>query len=192
MAHGTPLKRTVLRGASITAKRRVPTLQFSVRTIAMRNQLDLFMARKRRSTKPLAIRAVEPSETQLQISLVQHLKLLGRKGLLYFHPASGGLRTKSEAAKFKAMGVVPGIPDLIMLYAGKTYGLELKTKRGVVSADQRAMLDAFRSAGAFAEVAHGIDEALAILNRWGLLQPVAKAGQRLAVDTGVRPLARAA
>lgn len=160
----------------------------------MRNQLDLFMPRKRRSTKPAIVRAIEPSETQVQISLIQHLRLLARKGVIYWHTPNGGSRDKREAAKLKAMGVVPGIPDLIMLYAGKTYGLELKTKRGVVSADQRAMLDAFRSAGAFAEVAHGIDEALAILNRWGLLQPVAKVGQRLAasVDTRTMAVARAA
>lgn len=47
------------------------------------------------------------------------------RGLLY-HVPNGGTRNKMEAMKFKAMGVVAGIPDIVFHYKGKTYFFEFK------------------------------------------------------------------
>lgn len=37
------------------------------------------------------------------------------------------------------LGVIAGVPDVIILWEGRTYGLELKTERGKVSEDQRTV-----------------------------------------------------
>jgi len=118
----------------------------------------------KKPTKP------EPSELQIHIAVVQHLKFRARKGVLWFHAANGELRTKRDAAKLKAMGVTPGIPDIVMIADGKTYGLELKTKKGRLSPEQQSMLETFQNVGALSAVAYGLDAAISILDAWGILQ----------------------
>lgn len=51
-------------------------------------------------------------EGQAHIAIVHWLRLVLPHGWRIFHAASGGLRTKREAAKFKAMGLEPGRPDI--------------------------------------------------------------------------------
>lgn len=58
------------------------------------------------------------------------------RGLL-FHVPNGGLRGKREANRLKAIGVVPGIPDLILLWDERAYGFELKSEKGTTSKDQK-------------------------------------------------------
>lgn len=49
---------------------------------------------------------------------------------LMFHIPNGGKRTKYEAARFKAMGVVPGIPDLFLaIPKGGYHGMFIEMKR---------------------------------------------------------------
>ena len=57
------------------------------------------------------------------------------RGLL-FHVPNGGARNAREGAKFKTMGVRPGVADFIFLFDGSAYMIELKTKRGKQSQDQ--------------------------------------------------------
>jgi hypothetical protein len=45
---------------------------------------------------------------------------------LVWHTPNGGKRNAMEAAKFKAMGVIAGIPDLLCLWKGKLYAFEIK------------------------------------------------------------------
>ena len=67
------------------------------------------------------------------------------------------------------MGAKPGVPDLLFLIGGKLYGLELKRDRGGrLSPDQIAMHSDITAAGAVVEVAHGLDEALSVLDAWGV------------------------
>ena len=47
------------------------------------------------------------------------------RGLLFSVP-NGGLRSAREGRKMKLTGQVSGVSDLIFMYAGKTYLLELK------------------------------------------------------------------
>lgn len=77
------------------------------------------------------------SERLLQIACVRHAHILFPqiRGLL-FHPANGGKRNIIEATKFKAMGVVAGVPDLLLLWQGKLYAFELKSTSGHISQNQ--------------------------------------------------------
>lgn len=47
-----------------------------------------------------------------------------------FHVPNGGTRDPREAAKFKAMGVVAGVSDLIFLYNSRAYIFEFKNANG--------------------------------------------------------------
>lgn len=60
--------------------------------------------------------------------------------LLLHHSPNGGRRDEREAARFKAMGVRAGFPDLILLVPNGEYpflGIELKTAKGRQSEHQK-------------------------------------------------------
>jgi len=110
-------------------------------------------------------------ETQLQIAVAKHIRARGVRGLVWFHPANGGYRTKAEASIFKAMGVRAGVSDLVLFHAGRFFCLELKAKGGRASEDQMAFISEADAAGAYTALAEGLDAALATLEAWGLLRP---------------------
>lgn len=56
---------------------------------------------------------------------------------LIFHVPNGGKRGKIEAAMLQGQGVVAGIPDLIFLWKGRAYGIEMKTKKGTQQPNQK-------------------------------------------------------
>jgi hypothetical protein len=69
-----------------------------------------------------------------------------------FHPANGGKRPPGEAGKLKALGVRPGVPDLMLPLpspSGRWRGLalELKAPSGRLAEDQRRWLDALQMQG---------------------------------------------
>ncbi len=65
------------------------------------------------------------------------------RGLLY-HVPNGGQRDPREGAKFKAMGVVAGVPDLCFHYRQRTYFFEFKnvSGKGKLSTSQEKVIAA--------------------------------------------------
>lgn len=82
-----------------------------------------------------------------------------------FHVDAGGNKTVGEAAQSKRLGVLAGVPDLVIpLPEGKTLWLELKTMKGRLSQRQKdyhAMLEEY---GHEVRTAYGLQDALAILD----------------------------
>jgi hypothetical protein len=109
-------------------------------------------------------------EQQLQRAVLQHLELRSAPNVYWFHVGNGGWRTPIEAKVFKSLGVKPGVPDLILIRGGKTYGLELKADKGRLTPVQATAHVLMRAAGAEVEVAVGIDAALRTLEAWRLLK----------------------
>jgi hypothetical protein len=112
-----------------------------------------------------------PHEEVDHMAVARYLNTLG---IFWFHPANGGKRGKAEAGKLKAMGVVAGCPDFIILDAppldpcAKGVALELKrTKGGKVSEEQAAFLEKMGNRGWVTCVAHGANEALDFLRGLG-------------------------
>jgi hypothetical protein len=103
----------------------------------------------------------KPREQQIQRAVMDHLRWRGVPGLFAFHVALGGYRRPIEAAILKSLGTVAGIPDLILVHAGRTYGLELKSDNGRLR---------MREAGAQVATVYGLDEALGQLTEWRLLR----------------------
>lgn len=109
-------------------------------------------------------------EQALQRAVIEHLAWRAKPDVFCFHVPLGGWRSPIEAAIFRSIGTIAGIPDLICVFKGHCYALELKAEGGRVTAIQRAVHDRMRAAGAFVAVAFGIDQALAQLSQWELLR----------------------
>jgi hypothetical protein len=112
-------------------------------------------------------------EQQLQKAVLDHIAWRGVPGLFVAHYPAGGWRSSTEGAIFKSLGVVPGIPDLLIIYAGHLYALELKTAHGRLTEIQLATQARLRAAGATVATAVELDAALEQLEQWELLRPSA-------------------
>ena len=113
-------------------------------------------------------------EQEIQKALAGQLRLRACKDVFWFACENGGYRTAVESAIFKACGIKRGVPDVIVIREGRTYGLELKAPGGRLSDAQRLAHEEMRSAGAEVAVAIGIDRALEQLERWQLLRGAAQ------------------
>jgi hypothetical protein len=109
-------------------------------------------------------------EAEIQRSLVAHLQWRAARDCYWFAVPNGGARRPIEAAIMKGLGVRAGTPDLILIRQGRAHGLEIKAKQGRVSDPQRACHAEMTAAGATVAVATGIDEAIEVLEGWGLLR----------------------
>jgi DNA topoisomerase IB len=121
------------------------------------------------------VRAPDPLEVQVQIALIQHLHWRARRGVVYFHCPNGELRDKKSAAKLRAMGVLPGVSDLVFVWIddeGQLHNLylELKARGRKPTPEQVAFADAIRDAGAEYDFADNLDDALRLLDARGLLR----------------------
>jgi hypothetical protein len=56
---------------------------------------------------------------------------------LLFSVPNGGLRSPREAQKLKSTGTVAGVSDLIFLWKGKCYLIEMKTGTGTQQKNQK-------------------------------------------------------
>lgn len=114
------------------------------------------------STGVNAILHIEDTE---QIQLFEWAALQSGKYpelALLFHIPNGGKRDAREAARFKRMGVKPGVPDLFLpVPRGKFHGLfvELKSSKGKLSDNQKRWLQDLAMNGYAACVCFGFDEA---------------------------------
>lgn len=106
-------------------------------------------------------------EQALQIRLVHTLRLCA-PDVLVFHIPNGGKRDAREAALFKAMGVLPGIPDLGLCWPiGRVGFIELKAGRNGLTATQAALHERLKATGFLVAIAIDVEEALTILMAWG-------------------------
>lgn len=106
-----------------------------------------------------------PTEDEEQIWFFSWAKLNSGKWPeleLMHHIPNGGMRSKSEAARFKAMGVKRGVSDVFLpVSKGGYHGLyiELKAKDGRPEKEQKDWIAAVREQGYYADVCYGGFEA---------------------------------
>jgi hypothetical protein len=109
-------------------------------------------------------------EGAIQRAVFQHIGLRGVPNLFAFHPANGGFRRPIEARILKGQGVKAGVPDVILIHAGRTYGLEIKAEGGRATKHQLDALAAMQAAGATTAITEGLDSTIKQLETWGLLR----------------------
>lgn len=87
------------------------------------------------------------TEDQLQAACFQwaHNTYPEIRGCLFSVP-NGGTRNPREAITLKATGLIPGIPDLLLVWP-RLIGFELKTSTGTVSTTQKRIHDIWREKG---------------------------------------------
>jgi len=109
-------------------------------------------------------------EAEIQKTLCRHLSWRARADCFWFAVPNGGKRNAIEASHLQAQGVRAGVPDMILICGGRTYGLELKSDQGRVSVAQEAAQIEMEMAGATVATAYGLDAALAQVEQWGLMR----------------------
>lgn len=93
-------------------------------------------------------------------------------GIVYVHHSpNGGNRSQREGAELKRAGVVAGWPDLDLRMvtvegARQSCLLELKTRNGRLSDNQRIVVPALQSAGFTVAVSRGLQEMVTQVSRW--------------------------
>lgn len=79
-------------------------------------------------------KAMKRLEDQIHFACAQWLR---ENNILFFHPPNEGKRTIREATRLKALGLVSGVPDLVILLDNAvTVFVELKTQKGKNSNSQ--------------------------------------------------------
>lgn len=117
----------------------------------------------------------------IHIPLVAYIRLMIKRDVLFWHTPNGGLRNKREAAKLKAMGVRPGVSDLIFIRRAtwsldclpEIFCLELKAPNGKQNDNQIAFgkeMSGIAGDGCYA-IADSTDRAIEILEKRGWLRP---------------------
>jgi hypothetical protein len=130
-------------------------------------QIELFKQRGRKRPAP----RFDPSELQIQISLVTRLRLMCKPGIVWWHCPNGEERDKRVAAKLKAMGVLPGVSDLTFVFAKPRPNLflELKARGKGLTDAQEIFRDRVRANGHIYEWTDSIDDAVRILIKHNVL-----------------------
>jgi hypothetical protein len=102
-------------------------------------------------------------EENLQIVCVRWFKLqYASKGYLIHHSPNGGKRNAREGARFKAMGVLAGFPDLIIIAKNKVFFIEMKSDKGKLTDNQENVHDALRNNGLFVYTVNDFDSFMSI------------------------------
>ena len=119
----------------------------------------------------------EPSEDEIQISIVEAFGLLSsRAGFMFFHVANEAAM-KARSGKdihgliehLKKMGLMPGVSDLVIVFEGRAYFLEIKTSKGKQTKDQIAFELWARDCGAPYRLVKSFDQAITSLEDWGII-----------------------
>jgi hypothetical protein len=140
--------------------------------VAQFKQRNLFTRRWQALRQP-------QKEATFQIQLVSMLRWCIRPDVIFRHIPNGEHRDPRTAAKLKAMGILPGSPDLefhwLELDADKrkcrrVLHLELKADKGRLSDTQATFALAVKLLGDEYHIARSIDEAIAILGERGLIR----------------------
>jgi hypothetical protein len=86
-------------------------------------------------------------------------------GVLIFAIPNGGHRGKAEAARLKAEGVTPGVPDLFV--PAWRLWIEMKRQKGGrLSKQQKEVIEYLKSIGDAVLVCNGAEEAIEQITKW--------------------------
>ena len=119
--------------------------------------------------------AWEMTELTLQKFAVALLRSSAAPGVIYFHCPNGAPTSARTGARMKAMGLLAGVADLVIVRpGGLVYFLELKTAKGSLSIAQRAFRDACEANGVPYAVAYSPERVEAVLRGWDVLRSVTK------------------
>lgn len=106
------------------------------------------------------------TEAQLQRAVMAYLALALPKDAVSFHPANEGRRSARAGADLKRQGMLPGLPDVMIIWRTQSYAIELKAGNGRLSAQQAATHRRLVGAGCPVSICRSIDDVEAFLTLW--------------------------
>lgn len=111
-------------------------------------------------------------EEAIHIAVATALK---RSGVRFFHPPNEGRAHVTHRVKLRKMGLSKGVPDLIIVDPPPVGGfvgaaLEIKSKTGSPTPEQRAWILDLERNGWAAAIAKGREACFNQLRAWGYLQ----------------------
>ena len=86
--------------------------------------------------------------------------------LCLFHIPNGMFSNAREGAKFKAQGVISGVPDLVFVWNGKTHYIEVKCEKGVLSKNQIALHQKWKEQGVDIHVMRTSEEIIRFVSKF--------------------------
>ena len=108
------------------------------------------------------------AEYELHKNVVEWL-LWQKPDCVWFHPYNGAYMSKATAGKGKALGVLPGVADLVFVLPGGRVGfIELKAPGRKLSDNQIAFVGAVVRLDAFYVMACSIEDVQRTLKAWGV------------------------
>jgi VRR-NUC domain len=108
-------------------------------------------------------------ELSVHIAAVHELRKRIKDGWRFWHTPNGELGGRF-LSKLMAMGLLPGVPDLILFSAdGRAFFLEFKSADGVLSDAQKDFREWAMGAGLRYAVARTVSEAMTIFESFGAI-----------------------
>jgi hypothetical protein len=110
-------------------------------------------------------------ESPLQAAIVEAIRLVHPLALPFSIPNGGYVMSRRAVAKLKWLGLVPGIPDLIVTWSNYTPQigfLEVKAPDGRLSPEQKEVHRVLAAQGHRVAIARSVDGALQTLEAWGV------------------------
>jgi len=112
------------------------------------------------TTNPLA------SESKIQqVAIMEIWNKLPQTRLCLFHVPNGMFSNAREGAKFKAQGVISGVPDLVFIWKGKTHYIEVKCEKGKLSENQKALHQKWMEQGVEVKVMRSSEEIIQFVRK---------------------------
>ena len=122
------------------------------------------------------------NESQIQQNICTFLSLITHTtGIVYFSVPNEGIMGVLKMFKidkvtcfkivnhFKKMGLLPGTSDIVIIWRGMAYCLEVKKPNGKQSADQKLFMRNVIAAGGKYEIVYSLDGCKSQLKEWGIL-----------------------
>ena len=106
-------------------------------------------------------------EDRIQIAILDYLEAVAPH-LLVFSVPNEGKRSYTTARRHKLLGMVAGVPDLVLCHEGQALFFEVKSPKGRLQPTQREFIETATKAGAKAAVVRSIDDVRAALAAWGV------------------------
>lgn len=111
------------------------------------------------------------AEIDLHKAVIKLLQIAGDKEWIWHHSPNGEARDVRTGAKLKAMGVMPGWPDLTLISPdGRIHFVEFKTSTNKLSETQEQFQLECIKRGVPYSVVRSMNEAMILFNTIGILR----------------------
>lgn len=126
-------------------------------------------------TKPRPVKEIagHPHEEAFQVETAAYLDAAMPDSAWWCHIPNQGMFASTRqilaaGARFKKQGLKAGAPDNLIVWAGRSHFIELKSKTGRLSDAQKIVIPEIESAGAPVAVARTLEDVAAALTAWGI------------------------